>query len=118
LPDPEESPQTIFVKNVTGRVAYVWAAVYVDAMVLRDRDVQGDGVYDERLYVQQDANYNPTSLSDNTGVVVERFGLDPYGVATFLDPNWSVDAAGSDYAWTHLHQAGHTESKEAASQGR
>jgi RHS repeat-associated protein len=70
------------------------------------RDLSGDGTYDERLYVQQDANYNPASLSDNTGVVVERFLFDPYGVATFLDPNWSVDAAGSDYAWTHLHQGG------------
>jgi RHS repeat-associated protein len=106
LPDPEAEPQTIFVKNVTGRVAYVWSAVYVDAMVLRDRDLQGDGVYDERLYVQQDANYNPASLSDISGVVVERFLFDPYGVATFLDPNWSVDAAGSDYAWIHLHQGG------------
>jgi RHS repeat-associated protein len=103
---PENSPQTISVKNVTGRIAYVWSAVYVDAMVLRDRDLSGDGSYDERLYVQQDANYNPTSLSDNTGVVVERFLFDPYGVATFLDPNWSVDAGGSDYAWQHLHQGG------------
>jgi RHS repeat-associated protein len=74
--------------------------------VVRDRDLEGIGVYDQRLYVQQDANYNPTSLSDNTGVVVERFLFDPYGVATFLDPNWSVDAGGSDYAWQHLHQGG------------
>jgi RHS repeat-associated protein len=39
--------------------------------------------------------------------VVERFLFDPYGVATFLDPDWATDAGGSDYARTHLHQGGH-----------
>jgi hypothetical protein len=38
------------------RVQYVWSPVYVDALVLRDRDTNGDGTLDERLWVVQDAN--------------------------------------------------------------
>lgn len=41
---------------------YVWSQRYIDAMVLRDRDVNyddGDG-REERLYVQQDASFNVT----------------------------------------------------------
>jgi hypothetical protein len=34
---------------------------------------------DERLWVQQDGNWNVTALLDNTGAVVERFLYDPYG---------------------------------------
>ena len=35
--------------------------------------VNGDGVFDERLWVVQDANYNVTAIFDNSGNVVERF---------------------------------------------
>jgi hypothetical protein len=38
-------------------VQYVWSPVYVDALILRDRDTDADGTIDERLYVAQDANY-------------------------------------------------------------
>jgi YD repeat-containing protein len=36
---------------------YVWSPVYVDAMVLRDQ-LYSNGTLEERLYVQQDANWN------------------------------------------------------------
>ncbi len=48
-------------------VRYVWSPVYVDALVLRDRDTNADGTLDERLWVQQDANWNVTALVDGTG---------------------------------------------------
>lgn len=61
----------------------------------------------QRLYVQQDANFNVTSLTDDSGVVVERYVYDPYGKQTVLEANWSVDADGqSDFAFRHGHQGG------------
>jgi hypothetical protein len=54
-------------------------------MVLRDREIVGLGNYD-RLYVQQDANYNVTALVDTTGAVAERYAYDPYGSVTVLAP--------------------------------
>jgi RHS repeat-associated protein len=86
-------------------VQYVWSPVYVDALVLRDRDSDGDGTLDERLYVVQDANYNITALLDNAGNVVERYVYDPFGQATILDANWTERAA-SAFAWVYLHQGG------------
>ncbi len=88
------------------RVQYVWSPVYVDALVLRDRDSNGDGTLDERLYVVQDANYNVTTIFDNAGNVVERYAYDPFGQVTVLDANWSERAAGSQFGWLYLHQGG------------
>jgi RHS repeat-associated protein len=86
-------------------VQYVWSPVYVDALVLRDRDSNGDGTLDERLYVAQDGNYDVTALFDNAGNVVERYIYDPFGQATILDASWNVLAA-SAFAWVYLHQGG------------
>jgi hypothetical protein len=52
------------------KVQYVWSPVYVDALILRDRDADNNGTLEERLYVAQDANYNVTALFDNSGNVV------------------------------------------------
>ena len=87
------------------KVQYVWSPVYVDALILRDRDANGDGTLDERLYVAQDANYNVTALFDNAGNVVERYVYDPFGEVTVLDAGWNVLAA-SAFAWQYLHQGG------------
>jgi YD repeat-containing protein len=53
--------------------------------VLRDRDTNGDGTLDERLWVLQDANYNVVALLDNSGNVVERYAYDPFGQVTVLE---------------------------------
>ncbi|MCS7045186.1 MAG: hypothetical protein NZO58_02400 [Gemmataceae bacterium] len=87
------------------RVQYVWSPVYVDALILRDRDSNGDGTLDERLYVVQDANYNVTAIFDNASNVVERYVYDPFGLVTVLAPDWS-EPAGSAFAWLYLHQGG------------
>jgi hypothetical protein len=85
----------------------VWSPVYVDAMVLRDGS--------QRLYVQQDANWNVTGIVGNSAGwnVLERYVYDPYGKATVLDPNtWLVRHADqasyglSDFNWVYLHQGG------------
>ncbi len=87
------------------KVRYVWSPVYVDAMILRDRDTADDGTLEERLWVQQDANFNVTALVDDNGDVVERYVYDPYGEVTVLDETWSVIGS-SAYGWLHLHQGG------------
>jgi YD repeat-containing protein len=76
-------------------VQYVWSPVYVDAMVLRDRDSDGDGTLDDRLWVVQDANFNVTAVVDDSGEVVERYIYDPFGQATVLDAEWNVRSGGS-----------------------
>jgi hypothetical protein len=37
---------------------YVWDLRYIDTPILRDRDTNGDGTMDERLYYTTDANHN------------------------------------------------------------
>src|SRR5207245_693417 len=77
---------------------YVWSPAYVDAMIERDTPSQ-------RLYVQQDANWNVTALIDTSGNVQERYAYDPYGLATVLAPNWTVRGS-SSFAWLYLNQGG------------
>ena len=109
--------------GVSNRYEYVWSPVYVDAMVLRDKDAAADNTYEERLYVQHDANFNTTAvLSKNASGqwgVKERYVYDPYGNVTVIngasgfDPDtnpptvleWSNDANNSsDVGWRYLFQ--------------
>ena len=81
----------------------VWSPVYVDALVLRDQSSQQNGVLDQRLYVQQDANRNVTALVNTAGVVVERYVYDAYGAVTVLAADWSARGT-SSYNWLYLFQ--------------
>jgi RHS repeat-associated protein len=80
----------------------VWSPVYVDVLVERDRSVNG-GTLNERLWVQQDADYNVTALVNGSGQVVERYLYDPYGQVTVLNASWNP-LSGSAYAWRFLFQ--------------
>jgi RHS repeat-associated protein len=82
------------------RVQNVFSLVYIDALVLRDRDPSGSGTLSERLYVQQDANWNVTAVVEGGGGVVERYVYDPYGEPSVLAPNWSIQT-GSRVAWAY-----------------
>jgi RHS repeat-associated protein len=86
------------------QVRYVWSPVYVDALVLRDRDTNSDGSLDERLYVVQDANFNVVALLDTSGNVVERYTYSPFGVQTVYDASYTVRGGGSTYSFTHGFQ--------------
>ncbi len=87
--------------NTTKR--YVWSPVYVDAMILRDRDTDANGSLDERLWVQQDANFNVTALVNGSGTVVERYTYDPFGSVSVLNASWSA-LGGSAYGWEYGFQ--------------
>ena len=52
----------------------VWSPVYVDGLVLRDRDTDANGTLDERLYSMQDANWNTTALVSISGCAEGRTG--------------------------------------------
>jgi RHS repeat-associated protein len=89
----------------TATVQQVWSPVYVDALVLRDRSTQNNGTLDERLWVQQDANFNVTALLNTSGAAVERYVYDPYGKPTVLTAAWGT-LTGSAFAWAYLHRGG------------
>jgi RHS repeat-associated protein len=88
---------------------YVWSPVYVDAMILRDRDADassGNGL-EERIYVLHDANFNVTAITDASGTVLERYAYEAYGRPFYLDANFDfLPDAQSDHSWQHLHQGG------------
>jgi RHS repeat-associated protein len=87
---------------------YVWSPVYVDALVLRDRTTTG--TLSERLYAQQDANWDVTALVNTSGAVVQRFIYDPYGSATVLTPNFGTPGSGDTIVpWVYLRQGGRFE---------
>ncbi|MDP9175784.1 MAG: hypothetical protein M3O30_18235 [Planctomycetota bacterium] len=92
----------------------VWGIAFVNELVLRDDNSTGStstGSYgksgsglDERLYAEQDANYNVTSLTDTNGNVVQRYMYDPYGNVTVMNYTWSVSL--DQFNWTIMDQGG------------
>jgi RHS repeat-associated protein len=82
---------------------YVWSPVYVNALVLRDFATGAPGTLNQRLWVQQDANWNVTALVNGSGVVVERYIYTPYGVITVLNASWGT-LSGSAYSWVYGFQ--------------
>ena len=87
---------------------YVWSPVYVNAMVLRDQ-LNSNGSLQQRLYVEQDANWNVTALVSTSGTVVERYVYDPYGTTTVLTGTWG-SRSGSSYGWVYQFQGGRYDS--------
>ena len=89
---------------------YVWSPFYVDGLVERDDHdpTTGGTALNRRLYAQQDANYNTTSLTDASGTVVERYAYDPYGAVTVLNPDGTVrgdgSASASGYGMVNLYE--------------
>ncbi len=53
----------------------MFSPVYVNALVIRDRDTDANGSLDERLYFTSDANYDVTSAIDTSGTVQHSTSL-------------------------------------------
>jgi RHS repeat-associated protein len=73
----------------------VWGRRYVDDLVLRDRDTNGDGTLDERLYGLQDANWNVVALINTSATAQERYQYTPFGSPTFLNGTMSTSSPAS-----------------------
>jgi len=78
---------------------YVWGARpgHRDELVHRDRDSDGSGTLDERLYCLMDY-FNPVAVVDAAGEVVERYAWSAFGLRSILAPNWS-ERDESDFDW-------------------
>jgi YD repeat-containing protein len=85
----------------------VWGLMYVNQLVLRDSNSTG-GSYGlsgsglgQRIYVQQDADWNVTALVSSTGTVLQRADYTPYGIQAILSPSWATatDAYGVPYSF-------------------
>jgi RHS repeat-associated protein len=91
----------------TPYASYVWSPVYVDALIARDRDGDGNSAngLEERLYAMQDVNWNVVGLVNASGTVVERYAYDSFGGFTILDGSWGSRSS-SSYAWVYLFEGG------------
>jgi RHS repeat-associated protein len=76
---------------------FVWGLRYryVDDLVLRDRDTDGNGSLDERLYAMQDANWNVTGIANASGTIQERYAYSAYGITIFLDSSFTSGGTSS-----------------------
>jgi RHS repeat-associated protein len=89
--------------------------VYVDAMVLRDRDADGNsatgpGGLEERVYALQDGNWNTTALiagsvsGRTAGDLIQRFTYTPFGEVILLTPGLAEQVTPLEVSWQHLFQ--------------
>jgi RHS repeat-associated protein len=96
-------------EDVSGaaRLQYVWGAGYIDHLVERDRDADGNtgNGLEEKLFPQQNANWDVTALVNTNALVQERYQSDPYGAVTILTGTWGSRST-SSYAWVVFHQGG------------
>jgi RHS repeat-associated protein len=91
--------------TVTGQ--FVWGPSYVNQLI---QETNSSGTF----YVQQDANWNITSLTNSSGIVVERYIYDPYGAATVLTSTGTTIGAGlsnSEVGQQFGFQGGWTDAK-------
>ena len=61
---------------------------------------------EERLYVQQDANWNVTSVADRHRQVTERHVYDAYGTFSVYDAASNSVEGGTQVAWRYLFHGG------------
>ena len=78
---------------------FVWNLGYVDDLVLRDYDTNGNGTLDQRLYALTDLRFSVMALANTSGSIVERFQYDAHGVCTVMDSNFVVRSS-TNYAWS------------------
>ena len=84
---------------------FVWGPRYIDDIVERDRDTDGNGTLDERLYGTQDPNWNLVSIVDTIGAVVERFSYAAYGYSHVLTAGFAPRST-SSFDW-EIRQGGY-----------
>jgi len=83
----------------TAARSYLWGERpgHRDELVLRDRDTNGDGSLDERLYATMDY-FNGTAALNTSGTVLERYAYSAFGVRRIMAADFSPRST-SLYAW-------------------
>jgi len=87
--------------STDANLQFVWGQRYVDDLILRDRDTDGNGTLNEQLYSLQDANWNVSGILNTSGAIQQRFVYTAYGLPVFL--NSSFTAASNTAAWEVLY---------------
>ncbi|MBL9153310.1 MAG: RHS repeat-associated core domain-containing protein, partial [Verrucomicrobiales bacterium] len=85
--------------DTTAARQYLWGERpgHRDELVLRDRDTDGNGTLDERLYATMDY-FNGTAMLDTSGAVQERYAYSAFGVLRVRAADFTPKT-GSDYDW-------------------
>jgi RHS repeat-associated protein len=83
----------------TAARSYLWGERpgHRDELVMRDRDTDGNGTLDERLYATMDY-FNGTAVMNTSGVVQERYAYSAFGVRRIMAADFSPRST-SSYAW-------------------
>jgi RHS repeat-associated protein len=83
----------------TASRSYLWGERpgHRDELVLRDRDTNGDGSLDERLYATMDY-FNGTAVLNTSGAAQERYAYSAFGVRRIMAADFSPRAS-SNFAW-------------------
>ena len=83
----------------TAARSYLWGERpgHRDELVLRDRDTDGNGTLDERLYATMDY-FNGTAVLNTSGVVQERYAYSAFGVSRVMAGDFSPRTS-SNFAW-------------------
>ena len=79
--------------------SYLWGERpgHRDELVLRDRDTDGNGSLDERLYATIDY-FNGTAVLNTSGAVQERYAYSAFGVRRIMAADFSPRST-SSHAW-------------------
>ena len=80
---------------------FVWGLRYIDDLIVRDRDSNGDGTLNERLYSIQDAPFSVVAtIGTGSSAVKERFVYEPYGKSKRLNSTFGTPIT-KDLEWEY-----------------
>jgi len=74
--------------ETTAALSYLWGARHRDDLVRRDRAVAGTTLNETR-YILMDY-FNPAAITDEGGLVTERYAFSAFGLRTVLNPDYTV----------------------------
>jgi RHS repeat-associated protein len=83
----------------TAARSYLWGkrTGHRDELIIRDRDTDGNGSLDERLYATMDY-FNGTGVLNASGTVLERYSYSAFGARLTLAADFTPQST-SSYAW-------------------
>jgi RHS repeat-associated protein len=83
----------------TAARSYLWGERpgHRDELILRDRDTDGNGTLDERLYATMDY-FNGTAVMNTSGTVLERYAYSAFGIRRIMAADFTRRST-SSYTW-------------------